>query len=745
MKKRRKKILKCFAVVLLAGFLVLCGISVCFYMEAVQTVRDGGREVFSQKENSYIYDVQGNVAAKLNTGEDRVYLENKDIPETAKKAFIAVEDQRFYYHPGVDPIGILRSLFVYVKTGGETLQGGSTVTQQLARTVFLNNEVTVRRKVKEIFLALALERVYTKDEILEFYINNVYFANGNYGLEAAAQSYFGKSCSELSVSETALLCAIPNSPTWYNPRTNLEHTLSRRDKILRNMKEQGYLDQEDYAAALTETPVILEKKSEWNNYESSYALDCAVRSLMEQDGFTFCYYFGSDDEYKSYRENYEKAYDREKERIYRGKFKIYTSLDPEKQELLQDSIDQSLGKFTEVGADGVYELQAASVLLDNETGKVVAISGGRSQGDEDSHTLNRAYQSFRQPGSSIKPLLVYGPALDMGYTKSSTLQEISVEALKKNPEQELTGAPVSLDSALYHSRNGAACYLMKQIGVSRGLSYLEHMHFTRLMYSDQNIVSALGGFTYGTNVVEMAGAYRSFTAGGRYKDPTCITSILYHGEEIYQDPKERTIYSPETAKEMLELLEGVVTYGTAQRMGWKSDIPCAGKTGTTNRNKDGWFCGMIPDYTMAVWVGEDDPKSVKGLTGSSYPLTIYKSVMTKLAEDAVKKEFTVYQTVSSEELTFASSVGAYKDYLPGRADEEELSPGYTVANYRQDHMTADTIDQLLSQAMNETDAKQKEELIAQAEALKGQIYGRTVTAEVEEKIARVKGENTTLQ
>ncbi|MCI5480034.1 MAG: penicillin-binding protein [Lachnospiraceae bacterium] len=745
MKKRRKKILKCVTVVLLAGFLVLSGVFVCFYIDAAQTVRNSGREIFSQKENSYIYDAQGNVAAKLNTGEDRVYLDYEEIPETAKNAFVAVEDQRFYYHPGVDPIGILRSLFVYIKTGGETLQGGSTITQQLARTVFLNNEVTVRRKVKEIFLALALERAYTKDEILEFYINNVYFANGNYGLEAAAQSYFRKSCGELSVSETALLCAIPNSPTWYNPRSNLEHTLSRRDKILRNMKEQGYLDQEDYDTACRENPKILEKKSEWNNYESSYALDCAVRCLMEQDGFAFCYYFGSDDEYKSYRENYEKAYDREKERIYRGKYKIYTALDPEKQKLLQDSIDQSLERFTEVGADGVYELQAASVILDNETGKVVAISGGRSQGDEDSHTLNRAYQSFRQPGSSIKPLLVYGPALDMGYTKSSTLQEISVEELKKNPAKELSGAPISLDAALYHSKNGAACFLMKKVGVSKGLSYLEHMHFTRLMYSDQNIVSALGGFTYGTNVVEMAGAYRSFTAGGKHKDPTCITSILYNGKEIYKDAKEQEIYSAKTAKEMLELLEGVVTYGTAHRMAWKSDIPCAGKTGTTNNNKDGWFCGMIPDYTMAVWVGCDDPKKVSGLSGSSYPLTIYKSVMTELAKDPVKKEFTVYQTVSSEELTFASSVGAYEDYLPGRADEEELSPGYTVANYRQDHMTADTIDQLLSQAMNATDAKQKEDLIAQAEALKGQIYGRTVTAEVEEKIAYVKEENGNLQ
>ena len=271
----------------LGGILICAGIFGIGFVKASAIVKESGRTIFSEKENSYIYGDDGQVLAKLNTGEDRVYLEYDQIPEAVVQAFVAVEDRRFYAHPGVDVMGILRSMAVYVRSGGSTIQGGSTITQQLARTVFLSNEVTIERKVKEIFLAMALEARYSKEDILEFYINNVYFANGNYGIEAAAQSYFGRSSAQLDVAEVALLCAIPNSPTWYDPRAHLDHTLMRRDKILKNMQEQGYITTQELDVAQAETPVILEKKSEWKNDPSSYALDCAVRYLMKDSGFTF--------------------------------------------------------------------------------------------------------------------------------------------------------------------------------------------------------------------------------------------------------------------------------------------------------------------------------------------------------------------------------------------------------------------------------------------------------------------------
>lgn len=741
MKKRKKKAIRILAVLFLGGILICAGIFGIGFVKASAIVKESGRTIFSEKENSYIYGDDGQVLAKLNTGEDRVYLTYDQIPETVVQAFVAVEDRRFYSHPGVDALGILRSMAVYVKSGGGTIQGGSTITQQLARTVFLSNEVTIERKVKEIFLAMALEARYSKEDILEFYINNVYFANGNYGIEAAAQSYFGRSSAQLDVSEVALLCAIPNSPTWYDPRAHLDHTLMRRDKILKNMREQGYISAQELDIAQAETPVILEKKSEWKNDPSSYALDCAVRYLMKDSGFSFVWYFASDEEYRDYKAAYEQAYEKEKERIYRGKFKIYTSLNSGIQNLLQEQTDNTLTKFTDVGDDGVYVLQSAGTVIDNATGKVVAVVGGRSQTLSESHTLNRAYQSFRQPGSSIKPLLVYGPALEKGYSASSVLQNISVEELKKNPTKELTGSPMQLDVALYKSENGPACWLLKQIGVSNGLSYLEKMHFSRLMYSDQNIVSALGGFTYGTNVIEMAGAYRSFAAGGSHVDPTCITSVIYDDKELWTEEKETEVYTAKASQEMIRLLEGVVQSGTARRLGQNSQVPRAGKTGTTNDNKDGWFCCMIPDYTVSVWVGCDNPQRVPGLSGGSYPLTIVKGVIEQLDDAPKVTNFAAFQkTIAEEDLTFSKEVGAYDSYLPGRDDAEELSPGYTVANYRQDHMLADQIDVLLNQAMEETDASKKSDLITQAEALKGQIFGRTVSGEVETKIAYVKGQ-----
>ncbi len=740
MKKTARRILAGIGIILLAALLAGGGFAIYLYLQASHVVEEAGRDVFSENESTYLYRADGEVLARLNTGEDRVYLPYKDIPEDVVHAFIAVEDRRFYSHFGVDIIGILRSAAVYVTSEGEELQGGSTITQQLARTVFLSNEVTLERKVKEAFLALALEAAYSKEDILEFYINNVYFANGAYGIEAAARSYFGCPASELTLSQTALLCAIPNSPSWYDPRENLSHTLERRDKILGDMLEQGYISQEEYEEALEEEPVIREEETERTDYETTYAVDCAVRFLMEQDGFQFRYYFDSQLAYEGYMESYESVYEREREKLYRGGYEIQTSLDQEKQRLLQREIDENLEDFTETDEDGVYELQGAAALVDNATGKIVAVSGGRSQESQSANLLNRAYQSYRQPGSSIKPLLVYAPALDLGYTESSVLQEIDVSLLGeyKGRETALSGSPIRLDQALYNSKNGAACYLLAQIGVPTGLGYLENMHFHRLMYSDQNVVSALGGFTYGTNVVEMAGAYRTFANGGNYTEPTCITSIRYQGEEIYEEPVQERVYKASTAAKMLELLEGVVKYGTARRMYWDADVPAAGKTGTTNDNRDGWFCGMIPDYTLSVWVGCDTPQKVAGLSGSTYPMRIFKGVMEELAGEPVRTEFRVEEDPEEEQtFTYAEEVQDYEDYLPGRADEEELSPGYTVANYRQDHMLADTVDVLIREYNSTADASRKEELLREMNAAKEQIYGRTIKGEVEAKIAQL--------
>ena len=290
--------------------------------------------------------------------------------------------------------------------------GGSTITQQLARNIFLGYEKTYSRKIKEMFIAVALEQKYTKQEILEFYLNNVYFANGYYGIESASEAYFNKNAKDLSISQIAFLCSIPNSPNRYDPYKHKDSTLKRRDRILKNMYEDGYISESQYEKSVAEKITIMPKKeTTTNDYAETYILKCATEALMKQQGFEIKTTFSSDSEKEKYNNEYDELYNTCKKSLYSAGYRIYTSIDMEKQKQLQDSVSSQLSMFTEKTDDGVYKVQGAAVSIDNSTGKVAAIVGGREE-DQEGYGLNRAYQSFRQPGSAIKPLLVYTPALE---------------------------------------------------------------------------------------------------------------------------------------------------------------------------------------------------------------------------------------------------------------------------------------------------------------------------------------------
>lgn len=608
------------------------------YHEAEKKVEASDESVFCQSQTTEVYDDEGTVINTLKGDKDVYYLKSEDIPDDVKQAFVSIEDKRFYEHRGYDLKAIFRAVVSLVRKQSIT-QGGSTITQQLSRNIFLSHTVRWERKVEEIFIAMQLEKKYDKDQILEYYINNIYYANGYYGIEAASRGYFGKSVSELSLSQIAFLCAIPNSPSRYDPRVSPGETIKRRDRILEEMLEDGAISETDYASAKAETITLTETRTvEASNYMQSYATNCAVRALMEKQGFTFRYEFQSDAEREAYDEEYGQVYEECQNLLVTGGYRVYTSLNEEKQALLQQAVDETLEDFVNRGTDGMYAMQGAAVCIDNETGKVVSIVGGRSQEDVTT-SLNRAYQSSRQPGSTMKPLAVYTPALEGNYTADTVINDHKFEGGPENAGGVYYGN-VTLRQAVEKSLNTVAWQVFEDIGVETGLMRLYELEFAKIMDADHQLSTALGGLTKGATPVEMASGYAALACEGVFRSPTCIVKITdASGNSVVDNtqPDTRQVYTSDAAHAMTNILEGVMKSGTGKALSL-SGMPCAGKTGTTNDNKDGWFVGYTSYYTTAVWVGCDQVRSLNGLSGSSYPGTIWKQYMEAIHSGLSAKE-----------------------------------------------------------------------------------------------------------
>ena len=620
--------------------------------EAKDLVDSSTPDTFRLAQTSYIYSDDGTQLAALAESEDATYLSYEDIPADVVNAFVSVEDRTFWNNSGVDYKGILRVCVNYVKTKGQVAEGASTITQQLARGTFLSNEKTISRKIKEIFIARQLTKKYTKEQIMEFYCNSCCFANGIYGVEDASQKYFGRSVSDLSLSETAYICAIPNRPEYYNPLKNSENAISRRNKILQDMYECDYITKDAGDAALAENITVAEVSDEedtFYNYEATYAINCAIRYLMKQDGFEFKSHFEDDADYDTYNAYYDEMYKQAKHKLYTGGYKVTTTMNLKAQKNLQKIFDKELAFNTKVDeSTGIYQFQGAMTVIDNETGKVVAMIGGRSQDElQQTYSLNRGFQSFKQPGSSIKPLVIYTPALEEGYDANSTLTEIDVKAAKKSTSEKISkmsGKKMSLRYAVEDSKNGCAYSLYNIITPKVGLSYIENMNFSKIVQQDYTLSSGLGGLHHGTNTVEMANAYSTLENHGEYRQADCISSILdASGNEIYEEPESKTVYTRSASDQMTDILEGVLnsSAGTAKGLKWSSasDVAAAAKTGTTNDNNVAWFCGYTPYYTISVWVGYDYPKSVKGLWGNIYPAYIWKEAMLYMIDGKDEADF----------------------------------------------------------------------------------------------------------
>ena len=486
---------------------------------------------------------------------------------------------------------------------------------------------------------------------MEFYLNNVYFMNGYYGIQAACHGYFNCELSDLDLSQTAFLCAIPNSPTYYDPINNKDHTLTRRNLILKNLREDGKITQQEYESAINEEITLnMPEKDDTvkYNYVDTYAYYCATRALMENEGFKFKYYFDSDDEEKEYDASYDEMYSYCQKKLYSDGYKIYTSIDLTMQQQLQDSIDLTLLDFTDTTDDGTFKLQSAATCIDNDTGEVVAIVGGRSQ-DAVSHTLNRAFQSHRQPGSSIKPLIVYTPSFERGKTPDTIVNDHKFDGGPSNSGDSYYG-DVTIRFAVQKSLNTVAWQLYDELTPKVGLQYLKDMNFTNIVKDDYVTATALGGFTTGVSTLEMASAYSTLENDGMYRNPTCIKSIVDSDNNIiYTSSQKDTVIYTETASRMMtDVMTDVMKSGTGRSANLDNGMPCAGKTGTTNDKKDGWFCGFTRYYTTCVWVGCDMPETVKKLTGSSYPAEIWKNYMDQIHADLTPIDFLPYAQISDD-------------------------------------------------------------------------------------------------
>lgn len=649
-RKRRKKSDKSFF--LIQGLLILAFIAVILLFvksdyaggiftlrrEAIEAVRTSDIEDMQGQRVGIIYDSTGGVIAELKNERNIRYLTSEEIPQNVKDAFISVEDKRFYKHNGVDFFALTRAVVKLINKDAIT-QGGSTITQQLSRNVFLSHEVSWQRKVKEMFVAWELERTYSKDQILEFYVNNIFYANNCYGIESASQKYFGKTISECSVSEVAFLCAIPNSPSNFDPLDHKENTLKRRDVILKAMYENKKLSKEDYEAALAETiEVDSHSKSYEQSWAKSYAIHCVVEEMMAADGFEFQYDFEQVTDREDYEELYNETFAKYREKLYLAGYEIYTSIDPVQQKAMQSAIDVKLEEYNTKNTNGSYALQCAATCIDNETGLVTAMVGGRSQEDV-SYDYNRAYLSKRPPGSAIKPLVVYTPLLERGYTAESMLIDKKEAEGPKNANNSYAGS-VSLRTAVEKSINTVAWSKFNELGAETAMQYLLDMNFEDIMPQDYTGSSALGGFTRGASTLEMSGAYTALANGGVYRNPSCILRVEdSYGNIVFEHAaEEKQVYEQSAAVAMTKILQGVMTNGTAKGQG-VSGMPSAGKTGTTNENKDGWFAGYTPYYTTSIWVGYDSPRWLKGLTGSAYPAEIWHNFMEEIHGDLPAKNF----------------------------------------------------------------------------------------------------------
>lgn len=570
----------------------------------------------SLPQASYIKAKNGSIISEIQHPYNRTNLESEEIPSFLKDLFIISEDQHFYNHAGFDLTSIGRALAINIKSSNIE-QGGSTITQQLARNLFLNNEKSYNRKLSELLYAYEIERKLTKDEIIKLYINAIYFQNGAYGIEAASQVYFQKHTNELSKAELAFLAAIPNNPTLYNPLSHFEQTKARQERLLDQLADHQII-KADEAKQIKEEPIHINLKNRIDLYPDYVTyVDEELRELIsEQEGFT--------KELLAAKTTREKEVISIKlknrlEEVKASGIIIETALDVNIQERAKQAFAQHLP---------FPDIEGAAAVIDHDTHQLVALIGGKQY---KKHDFNRGYQAYRQPGSAIKPLLVYGPYFERTHASLST--KINANSFCKNgycPQNYGGGVYglVTIQQAFINSYNTPAVRILDSIGISTGFKDLANFHFSKVSKQDYSLAAAIGGFTYGMTPLELTSAYTVFTNDGMFQPARAIVKVTNRQGEIlysWRDPKVQ-VWSKETTDKVKVLMRKTVQSGTAQ----KASIPsgyAGGKTGTTNDYKDYWFIGLTDQYTAGVWIGKDTPENIQYLQNAAPQQIIWKQIL----------------------------------------------------------------------------------------------------------------------
>ncbi|AWB46926.1 penicillin-binding protein [Paenibacillus sp. CAA11] len=606
------------------AFAIICGIiGYLFIMFNGEKLLRENQDKLVVYESTKVYDRGGKLMGELSIDKSEP-VDSNQIPKLLKDAFVATEDKRFYEHNGVDIWSIGRAAVKDI-VARKKLEGGSTITQQLAKNIFLSRDKTFFRKATEVAIATALERNKTKDEILTLYLNRINFGGTTYGIKAAAEKYFGQGdLNKLELWQMATLAAMPKGPSKYNPLRNPEASTERRGVVLDLMYEQGYItaEQRDHAKAVKydyQPPVKKQNYNAFIDYVMDEAEDVAPELTEDQ--------------------------------IVRGGYKIYTTMDAQAQKAVEKAFAND--SLFEKSKDD-QQVQGSIVIMNHENGAIVALLGGRDYERKGFSRIN----SRRQPGSALKPIIDYAPALETGkFTINSKLSN-KKQCFGNYCPKNLHGYSdtIGMTQAITKSENIPAVWILNQIGVKTGIDYAQKMGIT-LDKNDSNLAVALGGLTKGTTTMEMAEAYSVLANKGRHNDPYSIKEIRDHaGTPVYQHgkPKQEQILGEDTAYYMTKMLQNVVTDGTGKKA--RIDRPVAGKTGTTqhgisglksSKNRDVWFVGYTPEWTAAIWMGYDKVDKNHLLNGSSgQTAAMFAAVMSEALKGVPVKDFDVPSKLS---------------------------------------------------------------------------------------------------
>jgi penicillin-binding protein 1A len=556
-------------------------------------------------ETSYIYDVKGTLLDSLHDEANREVVDLNDISPNLKRAVLAIEDSYFYSHHGINPVGVVRALVANFAEK-QTVEGGSTVTMQLVKNLFLNPRRTINRKVAEAVLSLRLEQVFKKDQILEMYLNQVYWGHNTYGAETAAMSYFNKHASELTLGESAMMAGLIQAPEDYSPFVNYQVAKGRQATVLGRMRKLNWITADEEAAAKAQ-PIQLGQITSFQGSQAPYITDAVIQELSDK--------FGRD-------------------AVLKGGMRVQTTIDLDLQRKAEESAREGLSS---VQGQGVYADQISLVAVDPRTHFVKAMVGGV---DYKQSQFNRATQALRQPGSSFKPFVYYAAFATGRFDPDSTISDTSVSYpdgdgyyTPQNYDGSFYGV-MSIRQALAQSRNIPAIRLGQEVGINRVIEVCR----TLGIKSPMEPVTSLPLGSVDLTPLEMASAYATFASGGWQSPTTTIVQVVDSKGNVLLDntPHPQLVLDPWAVAALNETMQGVINSGTARAA--QIDRPAAGKTGTTSSERDIWFVGFVPQLSVSVWVGNDDYSPIGvGATGGNYVAPIWRNFMYK-ALDGVPVE-----------------------------------------------------------------------------------------------------------